>query len=78
MNFVAVLIALESYADGSNSTADPARYFELPNNSSGLLFNMLFRGANVVNKQTAEVAVADLALNLERRRPRFRHLRLLG
>jgi hypothetical protein len=30
MNFVAFLIALRSYADGSNNTADPARYFELP------------------------------------------------
>jgi len=71
MNFVAFLTALRSYADGSNSTADPARYFELPNNSSGLLFNMIFRGANVVNKQTAEVTVNDLALNLERRRASF-------
>jgi len=71
MNFVAFLTALRSYADGSNSTADPARYFELPNNSSGLLFNMIFRGANVVNKQTADVTVNDLALNLERRRASF-------
>jgi hypothetical protein len=71
MNFVAFLTALRSYADGSNSTADPAKYFELPNNSSGLLFNMIFHGANVVNKQTAEVTVADLALNLERRRASF-------
>jgi hypothetical protein len=71
MNFVAFLTALRSYADGSNNTADPVRYFELPNNASGSLFNFIFRGASVVDRSDASVTVADIALNLERRRAEF-------
>jgi hypothetical protein len=78
MNFVAFLTALRSYADGSNNTADPARYFELPNNSSGSLFNIILRGANIVNRSDAAVTVADLALNLERSEPNFHHLQKSG
>jgi hypothetical protein len=71
MNFVAFLTALRSYADGSNHTMDPARYFELPNNSSGSLFHMIFRGANVVHRSAPTATVSDLALNFERRRAEF-------
>jgi len=71
MNFVAFLTALRSYADGSDNTADPARYFELPNNASGSLFNFIFRGASIVNRSDTAITVADLALNLERRRAEF-------
>ena len=71
MNFVAFLTALRSYADGSSFSIDPARYFELPNNSSGNLFNILFRGANVVQRSEPTITVGDVALNLERRRAEF-------
>ena len=50
MNFVAFLTALRSYADGSDHAIDPARYFELPSNSSGGLFHIIFRGASVVHR----------------------------
>ena len=71
MNFVAFLTALRSYADGTNHTVDPARYFELPNNSSGGLFHLIFRGANVVHRSDPTVSVSDVALNFERRRAEF-------
>ena len=71
MNFVAFLTALRSHADGSNHTIDPARYFELPNNASGGLFHFIFRGANVVLRYEPSIGVADLGLNLERRRAEF-------
>ncbi len=71
MNFIAILTALRSFADGSEKSADPARYFEIPNNSSGSLLHIVFRNANVIEKETGIVTVADLGLVFDRRREQF-------
>ncbi len=47
MNFIAFLTALQSLADGSEQTADPSVYERLPQNSSGRIFNIIFRRANI-------------------------------
>jgi hypothetical protein len=80
MNFVAFLAALNSLVDGSEKILSPLNYEFLPNNSSGNLFNFIFRRANVLN--LAEINangdvnivpiiqpyVADVAVNTQRRR----------
>jgi hypothetical protein len=71
MNFIAILTALRSFADGSERSADPARYYDIPNNTSGNLLHFVFRNANVVEKQTGLTTTADLGLALDRRREQF-------
>ena len=71
MNFVAIVTALRSFADGSEKTADPARYYEIPNNSSGNLLHIVFRNANVFEKETGIATTADLGLVFDRRREQF-------
>ena len=71
MNFIAILTALRSFADGSEKTVDPARYFDIPNNSSGRLVDIIFRNANVVEKETGISTPADLGLVYDRRREQF-------
>ncbi len=68
LNFIADLVALQSLADGSEKTADAKIYQNTPFNSSGNLSTYIFRGASVVNPQTGEITVSDLAANAERRR----------
>ena len=70
MNFVAFLTALNSLASGSERTQDTAPYFALPENSSGSLYNVIFRGANIVGA-SGDVTVSDIAVNTERRRAGF-------
>ncbi len=72
MNFIAFLTALQSLVDGSEKTANPIVYETLPNNSSGRIFNIIFRRANIINyRKTDAPFVADIAVNAERRRAQF-------
>ena len=69
LNFVAFLSALQALVDGSERDADPLVYENLPFNSSGKLFNYMFRKANVVNfGDNPDPFVADIAIVRERRR----------
>ena len=72
MNFIAFLTALQSLADGSERAADPKVYETLPYNSSGRIFNIIFRRANIINYgKTQESFIADIGVNAERRRAQF-------
>ena len=69
LNFVAYLAALKSLADKSERQADAKIYENLPFNDSGILFNYIFRNANIVNfAESVEPFSADVAINTERRR----------
>ena len=72
MNFIAFLTALQSLAVGSERVADPKVYENLPFNSSGRIFNIIFRRANIINYQnTTDHFTSDIAVNAERRRAQF-------
>jgi hypothetical protein len=71
MNFIAILTAMRALADGSDKIVDPAKYYDLPNNSSGSLVHIMFRNANVIDRETGNPTTADLALVYERRRAEF-------
>jgi len=79
MNFVAFLTAFNALVDGSEKILSPINYDLIPNNSSGNLFNFIFRRANVVERPVAIESIgiaqpivlpfiADVALNTQRRR----------
>ncbi|NNE99182.1 MAG: peptidase M14 [Pyrinomonadaceae bacterium] len=69
LNFIAFLTALQSMVDGTQEKADEEIYENLPFNSSGRLYNYMFRDATVVNYgENYEEFVADVAVNRERRR----------
>lgn len=69
MNFVAFMTALKSIADGSERTQSPDAYLALKNNSSGSVFNIIFRGANIVNPAAGKQPyTGDIGINTERRR----------
>ena len=70
MNFIAFLTALNALADGSEKNLSSINYDTLPNNSSGNLFNFIFRRANIINRNAETVlpTVADIAVNTQRRR----------
>jgi hypothetical protein len=61
LNFVAYLIALNSLVNGTEKTADPMIYENLPRNTSGRLFNVIFRKANIINLAKSEIAQAETA-----------------
>jgi hypothetical protein len=67
MNFVAYLSALQSIVDGSEKKASMDVYDNLPFNSSGNIFNYIFRKATIIS-ENGEPYVADVAVNVERRR----------
>ena len=69
MNFIAIMTALRSIADGSEKSISPANYDLIPNNSSGRLFYVVFRNASVVTPETT--TIADIGINLDRRRSEF-------
>ncbi len=72
MNFIAFLTAMQSLVDGSEKNANPLIYETLPNNSSGRIFNTIFRRANIINYRKTDASfVADIAVNAERRRAQF-------
>jgi hypothetical protein len=67
------MTALNALATGSEKTQDTSAYFALPPNSSGGLYNFIFRRANIVNRANPENAstAVDIAVNTERRRASF-------
>ena len=72
MNFIAILTALKSLADGTEKSISPANYDLIPNNSSGTITNFVFRNASIIEREAPlAVQIADIALNLERRRGEF-------
>lgn len=72
LNFVAFLTALQSIVDGRAEAADPANYESLPPNSSGRIFNLIIRNAEVVIPDKPEKTfIADIGINRERRRAQF-------
>ena len=72
MNFIAILTAMRSLADGSEKAADPAKYFNIPNNASGLLQDIIFRNATVIDRENPLTqSVADIGLVFQRRRAQF-------
>lgn len=68
LNFIADLTALQSLVDGSEAKADAKIYETTPFNGSGSIYNFIFRKANVINVETEKSYVADIAVNIERRR----------
>ncbi len=84
LNFIAYLTALNAVVNGSEKTADANAYDNIPLNTSGKLFNLIFRNANIINlARTAETEnatetvkpnefalpfTADIGINIERRR----------
>lgn len=69
MNFIAILTAMKSLADGTEKNFSPANYEALPSNSSGSLYFFLFRGASVIDRtRPGTPTTADIAINLDRRR----------
>jgi hypothetical protein len=72
LNFVAFMTAVQSLTTGSEKTQDTSPYFSLPNNSSGGLYNFIFRHANIISISNAgTTTIADIAVNTERRRASF-------
>jgi hypothetical protein len=69
LNFVAYLAALQSLVDKSERNASAKIYENLPFNSSGNLYNFIFRNANIINfAESSEPFTADISINAERRR----------
>lgn len=71
MNFVAFLTALQSLATGNESNQDPNIYRSLPENSSGGLVNVIFRGGSIVTAGIVSPVGEDIAAVTERRRASF-------
>ena len=72
MNFVAFMTALDALTTGSESKQHPFVYTSLPENTSGGLYDFIFRRANIVDRNNGQVAqYADIAVNTERRRASF-------
>jgi hypothetical protein len=69
LNFVAYLAAFQSLVDKSERNASAKIYENLPFNSSGNLYNFIFRNANIINfAESSEPFTADISINAERRR----------
>lgn len=72
MNFIAILTALNALADGSESKFTATNYELLPENTSGRIFNIIFRNAGVIDRTNPETPTThDIAINIERRRAEF-------
>jgi hypothetical protein len=72
LNFIAFLTALQSLVDGSWQNADPGVYEALPYNSSGGVFNLIFRNAEVIIPGEPNKTIsADIGINRARRRAQF-------
>ncbi|MBA2493455.1 MAG: peptidase M14 [Acidobacteria bacterium] len=72
MNFVAFLSAFKSLVDGSEKTANPSVYETVPFNSSGRIYDVIFRRANVVNiSEPSVITTSDVAVNTQRHRAAF-------
>jgi hypothetical protein len=75
LNFVAFASSLKALADGSVEEANPVVYDALKYNEGGLIYDVLVRGATLVNRTREPGAkmqpfVADLAINAESPQPR--------
>ena len=69
MNFIAFLTALNGLADGSEAKVNPSFYDAIPANSSGRIYNVIFRNASVVNAPESVFPYSsDVGLKGERRR----------
>lgn len=68
MNFIAYLSVLNSLATGSEKNVSMDTYALIPENRSGHLFNFMFRGADVVDRNTGRSVKGDVAVNASRRR----------
>jgi hypothetical protein len=73
INFVAFATSLKSLADGSVEEANPAVYDALKMNEGGIIYDLVVRGATLVNRTRDAKAKmlpypADLAVNAESRR----------
>jgi Predicted carboxypeptidase len=68
MNFIAMLTALTKLADGSEKNVAPTLYEQLPDNSSGRIYNFVFRNLSVVNLGKPESSATAIGVNTERRR----------
>lgn len=72
MNFIAFLTALKVITDGTEKNYSPAGYEWLPNNSSGRLVNIVFRGGKVIDLAKPSASEkSDIGIVLERRRQAF-------
>lgn len=72
MNFIAIMTAMRSLADGSEKTYNPTTYETLPSNSSGLLYHYIFRNGSLIDRSQPEsVKTGDIAVNIDRRRAEF-------
>ncbi|MBK8465435.1 MAG: peptidase M14 [Chloracidobacterium sp.] len=82
MNFVAFMTALAALATGSESRQDPSIYSSLPDNTSGSLYDFIFRRANIVDRSSEQITpFTDIAVNTERRRASFaapNFIRIIG
>lgn len=70
LNFVALASSLKALSDGSVEEANPVVYDALKYNEGGIIYDLIVRGATLVNRsgetQTkAQPYVADLAVNAE-------------
>ena len=71
MNFIAMLTALTKLADGSEKTYSTALYEQLPDNSSGRIYNFVFRNAAIITPGNSDSVIASIGVNTERRRASF-------
>jgi hypothetical protein len=70
LNFVALAYALKGLADGGIENANPAVYDALPYNTGGVIFNLVVRGATIINrfrdgKTIVPPFMADIGVNTE-------------
>ncbi|HUQ34071.1 MAG TPA: M14 family zinc carboxypeptidase [Pyrinomonadaceae bacterium] len=70
LNFVAFAAALRSLTDGSADEANPAVYDALKMNEGGIIYDLIVRGATVVNRSRDRVVkiapyTADVSVNAE-------------
>ncbi len=69
MNFIAFLTALNGLASGSQVNVNPSFYDAIPANSSGKIYNVIFRNAQIVNVPESVLPYSsDVGLKGERRR----------
>lgn len=72
LNFIAFLTALRSMVDGSMQTADASVYESLPPNTSGRIFNLIIRNAEIVIPgKDPKPYKTDIGINRKRRRKQF-------
>lgn len=72
MNFIAFLTALNGLATGSDANLNPTFYDAIPANSSGRIYNVIFRNASIVNAPESGLTyTSDIGLKGERRREQF-------